>query len=107
MNIILVIFALIVTVLWLQERQVRLKLSVEFKQKSVALDAVRTVVARSLERDTNEHIDPKIAPMVEEAKSLDLTTHQKRMHVMLRFMKEHPGSSASAVEEAIERALAR
>jgi hypothetical protein len=87
------------------ERQERMALYTRTVKAETAISAVRTVVTRSLQQVQPGIIDEKIAPMVEEAKALEITGHQKRMQVILRYLKEHPGASVDSVEQSIERVL--
>lgn len=87
------------------ERKERIALYGRAIKAETAIQAVQTVVQRNAAQHEPGVIDGHIRPFVEEAKSFEMTGHQKRMQVLLKFLKAHPGISVDAAEQAIERVL--
>lgn len=87
------------------ERKERMAQQTRAVDAERVIRAVSTVVARNQQLNEPAAIDPKVRPMVQEAMTYEMTGHQKRMQVMLRMLREHPGSSVNAIEQAIERVL--
>lgn len=69
--------------------------------------AAGAVVQNAIKANEPEHVEAKIEPFVIAAKELGGTGHQKRMQVLLAFLKEHPGTSVATAEIAIEKVLQR
>ena len=70
-----------------------------------AVAAVSTVVARATQLNVPAVVEASIKPFVEAAKGLDTSGQQKRMQVLLEFLKVHPGTAFDVAEAAIEKVL--
>lgn len=90
------------------ERKERIAMSNRALVAEAGINAAKKVVERKLRDIDPRLIDARVKPMVDEMRASDegLTGDQKRMRVILRYMKAHPGASVDDVETAIERVYA-
>lgn len=103
--------------LFLSERKLREKSQKELAETLSLVSQYTSTVAQAAaeekERIVARYAKPdkdvaeKVRPFVEAASSLPLTGDQKRMQVILGFLKEHPGHSVEQAENAIEAVLGK
>lgn len=92
------------------ERAARIEAEIGLRQAlsntQMLKQAVAAITQRAQRLDQPEVVAEKIRPFVESARALERSGDQKRMAVLLEFLKAHPGTSVAAAEFAIERVLA-
>lgn len=72
---------------------------------SAAIERAKSVALNHLRQSEPEVVLDRVTPLVNAARELEVTGHQKRVHVMLDYLRQYPGTPTDVLEHAIEEAL--